>query len=173
MLLLIGLAGCSGLTKSPESFDRYRQQLLTDAEREQVIQDIQIVLGSKYTWGGDTVKKGFDCSGLIQWAFRQQGFGQFRSGDEVHHEITAHDMYHYNTEHVAKIDGLRHGDFIFFDEDGNGQITHNAAFDHVDDYGRVWVYDAYSIWGIAVYRYIENFWDKGPLFGRPMKTIPR
>lgn len=127
--------------------------------------------GQPYVWGGDTVEKGFDCSGLIQWAFRQQGFGHFRNGDEVHREITAHDMYHFNTERVTSINDLRRGDFIFFDENGDGRITHNSVFDRIDEDGRVWVYDAYSVSGVVEYRGVENFWGKGPLFGRPLKTV--
>lgn len=166
------LAGCGGGSKY-ESFDGYEQVPLSATERQSVIQDVQSVIGTRYTWGGDTIDEGFDCSGLIQWAFRQQGFGKFRNGDTVRDEITAHNLYRYNVEQVGSLDDLRQGDFLFFDESGDGHITHNAVFDHVDTEGRVWVYDAYSIEGEVTYRYVQNFWDKGPLFGRPMKTVPK
>ncbi len=33
----------------------------------------QSQIGKKYTFGGTTPSKGFDCSGLIQWAYKKHG----------------------------------------------------------------------------------------------------
>ncbi len=33
----------------------------------------QSQIGKKYTFGGATPSKGFDCSGLIQWAYKKHG----------------------------------------------------------------------------------------------------
>ena len=30
-------------------------------------------LGTPYQWGGSTPQTGFDCSGLVQWAYAQRG----------------------------------------------------------------------------------------------------
>lgn len=170
---IIVIAGCKGSDERPEQFAFYEQSPLTADERQSLIHQVQSVLGQPYTWGGDTLKKGFDCSGLIQCGFRQLGFGQFRNDDEVHREITAHNLYHYNSEPVETLEQMKQGYFIFFDESGDGRITHNAVFDHVDEQGAVWVYDAYSVWQVVAYRQVDDFWAKGPLFGRPLKTTRR
>lgn len=173
-LVALLLAACNGSSdRWVQPFALYQQEPLSEEERVLVVQHVQSVLGYPYTWGGDTLEDGFDCSGLIQWTFREQGVGQFRNGDEVHREITAHDLYHYNVDRIADLSELQRGDFVFFDVNGDGRITHNAVFDRVDGDGDIWVYDAYSVWGVVTHRVVEDFWDKGPLFGRPLKTVPR
>jgi cell wall-associated NlpC family hydrolase len=154
-----------------ELFADYYQVPLDPGEVEQLLTDIQGVLGYPYTWGGDTRTNGFDCSGLIQWAYRQAGYDRFRNGDAVYHEIAAHELYQYNVAPLEDLDQMVRGYFIFFDESGDGRITHNAVFDHQDGAGRVWVYDAYSVMGVVTHRPVDAFWDKGPRFGQPLKTL--
>jgi cell wall-associated NlpC family hydrolase len=156
-----------------EPFERYEQVTLSEAEQDDLLRAVRSVLGYPYVWGGDSVTSGFDCSGLIQWAYRELGMGRFRNGEAVYREIAAHELYQYNTLPLEDIDATRRGDFVFFDVNGDGRITHNAVLDRVDEKGQVWVYDAYSVAGAVVYRTVEDFWDKGPRFGRPLKTIPR
>ncbi len=171
-VLLLGACG-SDSEPDPQSFVGSMQVPLETSDLDQLIVNVQTVLGTPYVWGGDDPKAGFDCSGLVQWGFRQLGFGDFRYGDAIFPEITAHDLYHSNTQPVADMDGMKRGYFIFFDENGDGRISHNAIFDYVDDQGRVWVYDAYSTWGVVAHRYVEDFSNKGPRFGRPLKIISR
>lgn len=65
-----------------------------------ILQSAHSVVGTPYVWGGES-KKGFDCSGLIQWAYAQHGinlprttyqqikvgkpvqWGKFRPGDLI------------------------------------------------------------------------------------------
>lgn len=174
IVLSIAAVACRALPFVPgDAADDYRMERLTAAEREELIADIETVLGTPYEWGGDERDEGFDCSGLIQWAYRRQGFDIFRNGGEIVGEITAHDLYHQNSEPVDGLAQLERGDFIFFDESGNGEINHNAVFDHVDRQGRVWVYDAYSVDDAVVHRPVEDFWSKGPLFARAHKLVRR
>lgn len=67
----------------------------------QVIQAARSQVGTPYLWGGETAGKGFDCSGLIQYAYAKAGialprttfdqikhgspvkWGQFRPGDLI------------------------------------------------------------------------------------------
>ncbi len=51
----------------------------------------QSQIGKKYTFGGTTPQKGFDCSGLIQWAYKKHGIkvprvtkDQAKAGKRVH-----------------------------------------------------------------------------------------
>lgn len=39
-------------------------------------------LGVPYQWGGETPGKAFDCSGLVQWAYRQAGIALPRTAQE-------------------------------------------------------------------------------------------
>lgn len=144
---------------------------LTVGEKEELISSIKSVIGTPYLWGGDT-EEGFDCSGLIQWAYRKQEFGIFINGTDVFEEITAHHLYHYNSIPVDSITDLEQGDFIFFDENGDGHITHNSVFDYYDkENDEVWVWDAYSVEGQVTHRKVTKFVDKGPIFAKAAKAI--
>ncbi|HVE45332.1 MAG TPA: C40 family peptidase [Acidimicrobiales bacterium] len=59
----------------------------TDARAEVVLGAARSALGTPYVWGGASPSAGFDCSGLVQWAYRQAGINlprttaeQIRSG---------------------------------------------------------------------------------------------
>jgi cell wall-associated NlpC family hydrolase len=60
-------------------------------------------LGKPYVWGGADPAIGFDCSGLVQWAYGQAGLRLPRTAEE---QFRA-------TERVA-YDHLRPGDLVFF-----------------------------------------------------------
>lgn len=171
-LVAVFIAGCitdsgSGAVSSAG----YTLIPLTQKERDRLINDLSTVIGYPYTWAGDTKEKGFDCSGLIQWAYRQQGFGLFINGDHMRVEITAHNLYHQNSLPLHQLDHLEKGDFIFFDENADGRITHNAVFDRVGSDGGVWVWDAYSVDGIVTHRKVDDFWSKGPFFAQASKAV--
>lgn len=65
-------------------------------------------LGTPYAWGGNDLKKGVDCSGLIQ-----QGFAHFG----INLPRTSYSMWSQGT--AVKMNGLRVGDLVFFDTDHN------------------------------------------------------
>jgi len=178
LLLLSGfgtslLAGCDDSSDSTDvgSSAGYQPLRLTQHERENLLLDVRRMAQIKapYVWGGDT-PEGFDCSGLIQWAYRQQGFGYFINRDRLKTEITAHNLYHQNSIPVDSLADLEQGDFIFFDENGDGRITHNSVFDHQDEAGNIWVYDAYSVAGKVMRRVVADFDSKGPLFAYACKA---
>jgi len=75
-------------------------------------------LGTPYVWGG-TAENGFDCSGLIQWAYSQHGIrlprisrDQARSGSEV----------------TPLLDALRPGDILLFAGQPGGGVTHVGMY---------------------------------------------
>ncbi len=74
-------------------------------------------MGIPYKWGGATPEAGFDCSGFVQFVFRQAtGVILPRSSfDQVHHGIS-----------VTR-DELQPGDLVFFN-------TMRARFSHVGIY---------------------------------------
>jgi cell wall-associated NlpC family hydrolase len=75
----------------------------TRLRRARVVAVAHKALGVPYRWGGASPASGFDCSGLVQWAYRQVGvrlphysYGQWRYGRPVSRR------------------GLRAGDLVFF-----------------------------------------------------------
>jgi cell wall-associated NlpC family hydrolase len=64
-------------------------------------------MGTPYHWGGSTPQTGFDCSGLMQWAYAQAGVKLPR---------VTYDQIHVGTA-VAESD-LKPGDLIFFGDPG-------------------------------------------------------
>jgi len=80
-------------------------------------------LGISYVPGGDTPQAGFDCSGLIQYAFYQNGIklprysrSQFASGDEV------------------KLSDIQPGDVVFFQVYSKGELGQGAVLNKVTEY---------------------------------------
>lgn len=62
--------------------------------------------GTPYAWGGNDLKKGIDCSGLVQQVFKNFGISTSRTTFTQIGEGTA-----------VSLKGLRPGDLVFFDTD--------------------------------------------------------
>jgi cell wall-associated NlpC family hydrolase len=87
-------------------------------------------LGTPYRWGGESPATGFDCSGLMQYAFKQLGVNiprvsqdQYRSGQQVPREA------------------LQPGDLVFFSKAGDvhhvGMYVGDGKFLHAPRTGDV------------------------------------
>jgi cell wall-associated NlpC family hydrolase len=63
--------------------------------------------GVPYVWGGATPGEGFDCSGLVMWAWDQAGVSLAHGATEQYYEI----------QHVSMAD-LQPGDLIFYGDAG-------------------------------------------------------
>jgi cell wall-associated NlpC family hydrolase len=61
------------------------------------------VIGTPYVWGGASPQTGFDCSGLVMWAYAQAGISM------PHSSFTQYDIF----PHVSR-DQLQPGDLVFF-----------------------------------------------------------
>src|SRR4051794_18202231 len=66
--------------------------------------------GTAYRWGGSTPQTGFDCSGLVQWAYAKAGIQLPRVTDA---QFTAGNGSPVDRSH------LRPGDLVFFGRPGN------------------------------------------------------
>ena len=88
--------------------------------RETAMNKLMGQLGKPYQWGGTSPYTGFDCSGLVWYAYK----------DLVNYKFprTANEMYHLRDAAPIKRDMLQKGDLVFF------RIAHRGAADHVGVY---------------------------------------
>ncbi|UQA91637.1 C40 family peptidase [Streptomyces halobius] len=76
----------------------------------EIVNSARQALGTKYVWGGNSLTRGVDCSGLVQQVFLQHGIALPRvTYDQI------------NTGHSVPIDKLYAGDLVFFDTDRKRQ----------------------------------------------------
>ncbi|MGB4587874.1 MAG: NlpC/P60 family protein [Clostridiaceae bacterium] len=79
-----------------------------------VINFAKTLLGTPYTWGGDSPSKGFDCSGFTKYVYANFGIALPRvSGDQAN----------YGT--AVPLSEMRPGDLIYF---GNGSVSHIGIY---------------------------------------------
>jgi cell wall-associated NlpC family hydrolase len=81
---------------------------------EAAVREAQKYLDTPYQWGGSTPQTGFDCSGLMQWAYAKAGIHIPRTSEM---QILAG-----NATPVARKD-LQPGDLVFF-RDSSGDVHH-------------------------------------------------
>ena len=74
-------------------------------------------VGVPYVWGGST-PRGFDCSGFVQYVYRENG---------VELPRTSRQMRHAGVAVSAKVSNLREGDLMLF-RGRNGVINHVALY---------------------------------------------
>lgn len=77
-------------------------------------------IGKPYRWGGTSPQTGFDCSGLIYYAYK----------DLVKFRIprTANEMYHLNDARPVNRSELQNGDLVFFRTNGRGVADHVGVY---------------------------------------------
>ena len=88
--------------------------------RETAMNKLMSQLGKPYQWGGASPHTGFDCSGLVWYAYK----------DVVKFKIprTANEMYHLRDAAPISREALEKGDLVFF------RINNRGAADHVGVY---------------------------------------
>lgn len=82
-----------------------------------IIAYLKQFVGTPYVWGGNDLKKGVDCSGLMQQGLKHFGIDIPR---------TTYDQVNAGTP--VGIKGLRPGDLVFFDTNGKGQPSHVGMY---------------------------------------------
>lgn len=87
-------------------------------------------VGTKYSWGGSTPKTGFDCSGLIYYAYKQKGIDIPR---------TAKEMETIGSE-VSSLQDVKVGDIIC--TPGSGQTGKHVKMVSRIDNGQIYTIEA-------------------------------
>lgn len=77
--------------------------LAPGAPGTQVIDLARAQIGRPYVWGGASPATSFDCSGLVQWVYRQVGVSLPRTADQQ-----------FNATARVSPDQLQPGDLVFF-----------------------------------------------------------
>ncbi len=75
------------------------------------IEEASKYIGTQYHWGGSTPQTGFDCSGLMQWAYAQSGVQMPR--------VTYDQIDAANATAVESVGDLKPGDLVFFASAGD------------------------------------------------------
>jgi cell wall-associated NlpC family hydrolase len=110
---------------------------IEDAEAEAVDK-----VGYRYVWGGESpAEGGFDCSGLVHWAFNHAGVPIPR--------LTA--QGYYNSYGRVSYANRRPGDLIFY-ADGSGAVTHVEIYLGVNGDNNVEEVVAARTSGVGIYR---------------------
>ncbi|MFL6077422.1 MAG: C40 family peptidase [Mycobacteriales bacterium] len=73
-------------------------------------------LGQPYVWGGESPDVGFDCSGLVKWAYAKIGV-----------ELPHYSGYQYGAGRHVSRDELRPGDLLFYSSDGTPVGIHHVV----------------------------------------------
>jgi cell wall-associated NlpC family hydrolase len=96
-----------------------------DTQQMAAVQAAVSQLGVPYVFGGEEQGVGFDCSGLVQWAWGQAGVTIPRTTEVQWPSIT----------HVS-LDALEPGDLLFYyNLDGDDQVDHVVMYTGSGPYG--------------------------------------
>lgn len=110
----LALNDSSPIHLSPQHKKRYQHA------KQTAMNKLMGQIGKPYRWGGNSPRTGFDCSGLVYYAYQ----------DLVNIKIprTANEMYHLRDAAEVKKAELERGDLVFF------RIHSRGAADHVGVY---------------------------------------
>jgi cell wall-associated NlpC family hydrolase len=104
-LSLLSLAACASIGAADESRRPPRTQV-DERPAGRAAQQAARLIGKPYRYGGST-PAGFDCSGLVQFSFRQAGIKLPRSTEEQR-----------RASRPVRDSNLQPGDLLFFDQEG-------------------------------------------------------
>jgi hypothetical protein len=164
------------------SMDRYSTIVLPNetANQRTVIEHALAEVGMPYIWGGvlptpqtlfsARVAGGFDCSGLVWWAFKLNAAAAAqRLGANIRGR-TADAMAWEAPRQKVALTKLKPGDLLFFGSSGphtpRGGISHASI-----SLGGGWIVQSTgSLGGVGV-TYVPDWWTSGMAWGRRIPTM--
>lgn len=129
-LLVVGfalLAACASAPRRAASIAATESALANEPARgpkgetttaNDVLFRAMALVGTPYHWGGNTPAGGFDCSGLIDYIYRNATGLQLPR--------TSHEMADMNVRKVKRMTQLVSGDLVFFGS--RGRISHVGVY---------------------------------------------
>ena len=160
--LLLASCGTTGKHKShkPQTTARKVQPVrISHIDRTQGSQELMLhslgLIGTPYKWGGSTTSTGFDCSGMIQFVYK--------NALNVNLPRTARDMAAASRK--ISDDKLKAGDLVFFNTGGAHKYSHvglyigNNNFIHAPRTGK----------RIEITSLGHKYWSAKYAFGRRVK----
>lgn len=123
------LAACASHPHRPEPTFRESHSSLADlparapsaagaATANDVLFRAIALVGTPYHWGGNTPESGFDCSGLVDYIYRQAA--------DILLPHASRDMARVDGHEVKRMTDLASGDLVFFDI--GGDISHVGVY---------------------------------------------
>lgn len=105
-------------TVSRGGFERSQAETFTNLSLAQrILEFAQRFRGIRYSYGGTSPSTGFDCSGFVQFVFKNFG---------INLERTAADMAKTNGVRVSYSE-IKPGDLLFFDTDGGKNYINHVG----------------------------------------------
>lgn len=108
--LAVLLAGCGSAPKSPSPAAKRapaKAVTVTESVADKAAGHAAKMIGRPYRFGGASPASGFDCSGLVQYGYRQAGVQlPHNTGDQR------------SLGRAIRMDDLRRGDLLFFNQEG-------------------------------------------------------
>ncbi|GLQ96025.1 C40 family peptidase [Dyella mobilis] len=121
------LAACAGSPRREATYKPSESQLANEPARapensvgtaNDVLFRAMALVGTPYHWGGNTPESGFDCSGLVDYIYRNAA--------NIQLPHSSRDMAVVNGEKVRSMDDLISGDLVFFGS--RGGISHVGVY---------------------------------------------
>jgi cell wall-associated NlpC family hydrolase len=116
--LVIGPSGGLGTRHAREPLPPPEAPRTITGNAADVVRSALAVLGTPYVWGG-TAANGFDCSGLVQWAYGQHG---------VRVPRISRDQANVGVLVTPVIQALQPGDILVFAAQPGGGVTHVGLY---------------------------------------------
>jgi len=96
--------------------DSQHLQTVTD----EIVNRLQHQLGKPYVWGGESPEEGFDCSGLVYFAYNKLLAAKLPR--------TADEMYHFRRAKTVADNDLQRGDLLFFHIHTRNKADHVGVY---------------------------------------------
>lgn len=98
--------------------DDVRRAASAEEVADRTIRTGERYIGIGYRWGGDSPSEGFDCSGFVQYVYREQG---------VELPRVSRDQARAGHALPTRLEGLARGDLLFFAQ-GGPTVDHVAIY---------------------------------------------